>query len=45
MPYALPDDFSPAQLAWKIEGHYELVITYIQRLFDQVEALEQTVNR
>jgi hypothetical protein len=45
MPYALPDDFSPAQLAWKIEGHYELVITYIERLFDQVEALEQTVNR
>ena len=45
MAYALPDDFSPADLAWRIESHYELVITYIQRLFDQVEALEQSVNK
>jgi hypothetical protein len=45
MPYTLPDDFTPAQLAFKIEGHYELVITYIQRLFDQVEALEHAVSK
>ncbi len=45
MPYALPNEFSPADLAYKVESHYELLITYLQRLFDQVEALEHTVSR
>jgi hypothetical protein len=45
MPYAVPHDFSPADLAFKIDSQCDLLATYLQRLFDQVEALDQMVRR
>lgn len=45
MPYAVPHDLSPADLAVRVDSHYDLLTTYLQRLFDQVEALEQTIRK
>jgi hypothetical protein len=33
-------DYTPAQLAMKIEMRFELLENYLQRIFDQVDALQ-----
>ena len=45
MPYAVPEHFTPADLAWRMESYFDVLTTYLQRLFDQVEDLERNINR
>ncbi len=37
-------NFTPAELDWKVIATMSYSVTYLQRLFDQVDALEYTVN-
>jgi hypothetical protein len=45
MTYEHQPNLSPSDFAWQMNSHCDMLATYLQRLFDQVEALEHAVNR
>jgi hypothetical protein len=45
MPYAVPEDFTPADLACRMESYFDVLSSYLQRLFDQMEDLDRNIDR